>query len=50
VVRPNGERWAQITAEAANVRPARLPIGRGHAGPAVLRVQVLLDRALFRRG
>ena len=50
VVRPNGERWAQITAGAANARPARFPIGRGHSGPAVLRVQVLLDRALFSPG
>ena len=50
VVRPNGERWAQITAAAANARANRFPIGRGHAGPAVLRVQTLLDRALFSPG
>ena len=50
VVRPNGETWAQITPATANRRPARFPIGRGHSGPSVLRVQVLLDRALFSPG
>jgi lipoprotein-anchoring transpeptidase ErfK/SrfK len=49
-VRSNGETWAQITPERVNARPARFPIGRGHQGPAVLRVQVLLNRALFSPG
>ncbi|HEY0038793.1 MAG TPA: L,D-transpeptidase family protein [Longimicrobium sp.] len=49
-VRPDGETWAQITPASVNARPAKLPIGRGHAGPSVLRVQVLLDRALFSPG
>jgi lipoprotein-anchoring transpeptidase ErfK/SrfK len=49
-VRPTTERWAQISRTAVNARPARFPIGRGHAGPSVLRVQILLDRALFSPG
>ncbi|HEX8363424.1 MAG TPA: L,D-transpeptidase family protein [Longimicrobium sp.] len=50
VVRPSAERWAQITPVTANARVTRFPVGRGHAGPAVLRVQTLLDRALFSPG
>ena len=50
VVRPNRETWAQISPVAVNARPARFPVGRGHSGPSVLRVQVLLDRALFSPG
>jgi lipoprotein-anchoring transpeptidase ErfK/SrfK len=41
---------AQITPAAANARVTRFPVGKGHAGPAVLRVQTLLDRALFSPG
>lgn len=43
-------RWEGITPEAANDRPHRLPLGRGSQGPAVLRLQVLLDRAMFGPG
>ncbi|HYJ81185.1 MAG TPA: L,D-transpeptidase family protein, partial [Longimicrobiaceae bacterium] len=36
--------------EAVNAGPQVYPVGRGHLGPSVLRVQVLLDRALFSSG
>jgi lipoprotein-anchoring transpeptidase ErfK/SrfK len=36
--------------QAANLTSPRLPIGRGAQGAAMLRVQVLLDRALFSPG
>ncbi|HYW08838.1 MAG TPA: L,D-transpeptidase family protein [Longimicrobium sp.] len=50
VVRPTTERWTHIARATVNARPARFPIGKGHAGPSVLRVQILLDRALFSPG
>ena len=43
----NGEKWEHISPQAVNLGPLTLPVGRGHAGPSVLRVQVLLDRAAF---
>ena len=47
---PNGETHAQITREAVNAGRQLFPVGPGHRGPSVLRVQVLLDRALFSPG
>ncbi|HEX8395620.1 MAG TPA: L,D-transpeptidase family protein [Longimicrobium sp.] len=44
------ERWDQLTAAAANSGTYRLPVGRGHSGPSVLRAQVLLNRSLFSAG
>lgn len=44
------ERWDQISAATANSGTYRLPVGRGHSGPSVLRVQVLLNRSLFSAG
>ncbi|HEU0015814.1 MAG TPA: L,D-transpeptidase family protein [Longimicrobium sp.] len=46
---PAPERWEAISALTVNA-PPRLPVGRGHSGPSVLRVQVMLDRALFSTG
>jgi lipoprotein-anchoring transpeptidase ErfK/SrfK len=44
------ERWEDISAATANAGTYRLPAGRGHAGPSVLHVQVLLNRAFFSAG
>jgi lipoprotein-anchoring transpeptidase ErfK/SrfK len=44
------ESWQDISVEAINSGPALLPIGGDVQGPSVLRVQVLLDRALFSPG
>lgn len=44
------ESWAAITPARTNASPSRLPVGRGSRGPATLRVQVLLSRALFSPG
>lgn len=44
------ESWEAITPARVNVPPTRLPVGRGSQGPATLRVQVLLSRALFSPG
>jgi lipoprotein-anchoring transpeptidase ErfK/SrfK len=47
---PPPERWSQISVQTANAGVYRLPVGRGHQGPSVLHVQVLLNRALFSAG
>jgi lipoprotein-anchoring transpeptidase ErfK/SrfK len=47
---PVRERWADISAQTANSGTYHLPVGRGNSGPSVLRVQVLLSRALFSTG
>jgi lipoprotein-anchoring transpeptidase ErfK/SrfK len=47
---PAPERWNEISVETANSGIYRLPVGRSHQGPSVLRVQVLLNRALFSAG
>jgi peptidoglycan hydrolase-like protein with peptidoglycan-binding domain len=44
------ERWEQITAESVNGTPMHVPLYGDVAGPSVLRLQVLLDRALFSPG
>lgn len=44
------ERWEHITPTATNTAPSTLPLGGDVAGPSVLKVQVLLDRALFSPG
>jgi lipoprotein-anchoring transpeptidase ErfK/SrfK len=49
-VAANGESYAQITADAVNGGPTRFPVGPGLRGPSVLRVQVLLNRAMFAPG
>jgi hypothetical protein len=46
----NPERWEQISVNAVNRSATFLPISGDAAGPSVLRVQVLLDRALFSPG
>jgi peptidoglycan hydrolase-like protein with peptidoglycan-binding domain len=46
----NGEKWEQITPEIVNTGTRAFPIGRGHSGASVLRVQLLLDRAYFSTG
>lgn len=42
--------WEDIAPETVNARPTALPIGGDAEGPAVARVQVLLDRVRFRPG
>lgn len=44
------ESWDAISAESVNTGPIALPVSGDVAGPSVLRVQVLLDRALFSPG
>lgn len=44
------ETWEQISAESVNGGATVLPLAGDVAGPSVLRVQVLLDRALFSPG
>jgi lipoprotein-anchoring transpeptidase ErfK/SrfK len=47
---PAPERWADVAVETVNGGAVRLPAGRGHAGPSVVRMQVLLNRAFFSPG
>ena len=47
---PARERWADISVATANSGTYTLPVGRGHSGPSVLHVQVLLNRAFFSAG
>lgn len=44
------ERWEQLSAEQINTGPMHLPLGGDVAGASVVRVQTLLDRALFSPG
>jgi hypothetical protein len=44
------EQWEQITVEAVNGSPMHVPLYGDVGGPSVLRLQVLLDRALFSPG
>jgi lipoprotein-anchoring transpeptidase ErfK/SrfK len=44
------ERWEAISLESVNSGPVSLPVGGDVAGPSVVRVQVLLDRAAFSPG
>jgi lipoprotein-anchoring transpeptidase ErfK/SrfK len=47
---PPSERWEDISVQTANSGVYKLPAGRGHSGPSVLHVQVLLNRAFFSAG
>jgi lipoprotein-anchoring transpeptidase ErfK/SrfK len=47
---PAPERWEQISVQTANGGAYRILVGRGHSGPSVLHVQVLLNRAFFSAG
>jgi lipoprotein-anchoring transpeptidase ErfK/SrfK len=44
------EKWEDISVQTANSGTYSLPVGRGHSGPSVLHVQVLLNRAFFSAG
>ena len=44
------EQWEQITSESVNGSPMHVPLYGDVAGPSVLRLQVLLDRAMFSPG
>ncbi|HEX7243254.1 MAG TPA: L,D-transpeptidase family protein, partial [Longimicrobiaceae bacterium] len=46
----NPEKWEQITAQSVNNSPVHLPVYGDVGGPTALRVQILLDRALFSPG
>jgi len=46
----NPEKWEQIDAQRVNTGPMFLPLSGEVSGPSVLRVQILLDRALFSPG
>jgi lipoprotein-anchoring transpeptidase ErfK/SrfK len=47
---PSPELWEHISPEVLNRDPMHLPLGGDAAGPSVVRLQVLLDRALFSPG
>jgi lipoprotein-anchoring transpeptidase ErfK/SrfK len=47
---PNSETFDQITPETVNRGPMHLPLYGDVEGPSVLRLQILLDRALFSPG
>jgi lipoprotein-anchoring transpeptidase ErfK/SrfK len=47
---PARETWDDITMESVNSGPLLLPVHGDISGPSVLRVQILLDRALFSPG
>jgi hypothetical protein len=46
----NPETWEQISVQGVNAAPVHLPLSGNVAGPSVLRVQILLNRALFSPG
>jgi lipoprotein-anchoring transpeptidase ErfK/SrfK len=46
----NPEEWDDISSQTANFGPIHLPLHDDVSGPSVLRVQVLLNRALFSPG
>lgn len=46
----NPEKWEQINAQRVNDGPMFLPLSGEVSGPSVLRLQILLDRALFSPG
>lgn len=47
---PNSETFAQVSIETVNRGPMHLPLYGDVKGPSVLRLQILLDRALFSPG
>jgi lipoprotein-anchoring transpeptidase ErfK/SrfK len=47
---PSPERWDDIDPASVNTGPTHLPLHGDVAGPSVLRVQILLNRALFSPG
>jgi lipoprotein-anchoring transpeptidase ErfK/SrfK len=46
----NPEKWEQINAQRVNTGAMVLPLSGQVSGPSVLRVQILLDRAMFSPG
>ncbi|CAA9353519.1 MAG: hypothetical protein AVDCRST_MAG89-3279 [uncultured Gemmatimonadetes bacterium] len=48
--RPNPEKWEQLSIESVNTAPQHVPLYGDVGGPSVLRIQVMLDRALFSPG
>jgi lipoprotein-anchoring transpeptidase ErfK/SrfK len=47
---PNPEQWDDLDASAVNAGSTHLPLHGDVSGPSVLRVQILLNRALFSPG